>query len=86
MAQIPVRISLRPQRVRRVKRNPNKVQSRNLTNVKIVKNSVDPTQYRLQLGLFNARSINNKALFIKQYAVDNHFDLLAITETWTKSD
>ena len=40
----------------------------------------------LRLGLFNARSVVNKALFIKDYFVDHKLDLLALTETWTKSD
>ena len=46
----------------------------------------DQTQHRLQLGLLNSRSINNKALLIKDYVIDDHFEFLAITETWTKSD
>ena len=37
-------------------------------------------------GLLNARSINNKALFIKDYVVDHQIDILGTTETWTKSD
>ena len=35
----------------------------------------------LRLGLFNARSVNNKAPFIKDYFVDHRHDLLAVTET-----
>ena len=40
----------------------------------------------LRLGLFHARSINNKALFLKDFFVDQKLDLMALTETWTKSD
>lgn len=40
----------------------------------------------MSMCLLNARSINNKALFIKDYVVDNQIDILGITETWTKSD
>ena len=40
----------------------------------------------MSLGLLNARSINNKALFIKDYVVDHQIDILGITETWTRSD
>ena len=40
----------------------------------------------MSMCLLNARSINNKALFIKDYVVDHQIDLLGITETWTKSD
>ena len=36
--------------------------------------------------MLNARSINNKTLHIKDYVVDNKIDILAITETWLKSD
>ena len=41
---------------------------------------------RMSMCLLNARSINNKALFIKDYVVDHQIDILGITETWTKSD
>ena len=34
--------------------------------------------------LLNARSINNKALVIKDYVVENDIDILAVTETWLK--
>ena len=40
----------------------------------------------MSMCLLNARSINNKALFIKDYVVDHQIDILGITETWTKSD
>ena len=41
---------------------------------------------RMSMCLLNARSINNKALFIKDYVVDHQIDILGTTETWTKSD
>lgn len=31
--------------------------------------------------LFNARSVRNKAMAIKDYVVDNNIDILALTET-----
>jgi exonuclease III len=34
--------------------------------------------------LFNARSINNKSLQLKDYVVDRDIDILGITETWLK--
>ena len=40
----------------------------------------------MSMCLLNARSINNKALFIKDYVVDHQIDILGTTETWTKSD
>ena len=40
----------------------------------------------IQFCVLNARSINNKTLHIKDYVVDNKIDILAITETWLKSD
>jgi len=58
----------------------------NLINVSINKNDhitiKQQQQQHVQLGLINARSINNKALYIKDFMVDNKFDILAITETW----
>ena len=36
--------------------------------------------------LINARSINNKSFFIKDFVVDHDLDILAITETWTQPD
>ena len=41
---------------------------------------------RMSMCLLNACSINNKALFIKDYVVDHQIDILGTTETWTKSD
>lgn len=38
------------------------------------------------LVFFNAKSINNKALLLKDFFVDQKLDLMALTETWTKSD
>ena len=40
----------------------------------------------MSMCLLNARSINNKALIIKDYAVDHQIDILGTTENWTKSD
>ena len=40
----------------------------------------------MSMCLLNTRSINNRALFIKDYVVDHQIDILGITETWTKSD
>ena len=42
------------------------------------------TSESLRLGLFNARSINNKALFVKDLFVDQKLDLMALKETRTK--
>ena len=35
-----------------------------------------------RFALLNTRSIRKKATFLKDYVVENHIDLLAITETW----
>jgi hypothetical protein len=36
----------------------------------------------IDVCLLNVRSINNKALIIKDFVVDNDIDILALTETW----
>ena len=43
-----------------------------------------PTATRF--ALFNARSVRNKRLLIKDYVVDNDVDIFALTETWLHSD
>ena len=35
-----------------------------------------------RFALLNTRSIRRKAMFLKDYVVENQIDLLAITETW----
>lgn len=37
-------------------------------------------------GLYNCRSIRNKANLVKDYVVENEFDIFVITETWLHSD
>ena len=43
-----------------------------------------PTATRF--ALFNARSVRNKRLLIKDYVVDNDVDIFALTETWLHPD
>ena len=45
-------------------------------------NRLKPTDF----CLINARSINTKSFFIKDFVVDHDLDILAITETWTQPD
>ena len=47
----------------------------NLVNVPCVWSTVKKP---IQLGLFNAQSVNNKALAVKDYLVDHGLDLLVI--------
>ena len=64
--------------------------SRNLNNLisinRLPFQPSKPSTKLLQFCVLNARSINNKTLHIKDYVVDNKIDILAITETWLKSD
>ena len=64
--------------------------SRNLNNRISIKRlpfqPSKPSTKLLQYCVLNARSINNKTLHIKDYVVGNKIDILAITETWLKSD
>ena len=56
---------------------------KNLVNIELQKDST-VSEY-LQLALFNTRSINNKAMYLKDYVVDHEIDLLVLTETWLDS-
>ena len=65
----------------------------NLINIQIksdetneVKRNNNPVIHYSDFLLFNSRSIVNKALEFKDFAVDNNVDFMAITETWLKSD
>ncbi|XP_067025693.1 uncharacterized protein [Acropora muricata] len=51
-----------------------------------VKRNNNPVIHHSDFLLFNSRSIVNKALELKDFAVDNNVDFMAITETWLKSD
>ena len=68
-------------------RNSRQRNLHNLVNIPYVSSTARiPVDKPLQLGLFNARSLNNKALAVKDYVVDHELDLLALTETWIKAD
>ena len=56
---------------------------KNLVNIELQKDST--VSQHLQLTLFNTRSINNKAMYLKDFVVDHEIDLLALTETWLDS-
>ena len=70
-----------------------RVNFHNLINIQIksdetneVKRNNNPVIHHSDFLLFNSRSIVNKALELKDFAVDNNVDFMAITETWLKSD
>ena len=72
---------------------PKRVNFHNLINIQIksdetneVKRNNNPVIHYSDFLLFNSRSIVNKALEFKDFAVDNNVDFMAITETWLKSD
>ena len=77
---IPVRICNRPSTSHRSR---TRVQS-NLVQIRCVKNSAGfkNVDVCLRLSHLNARSVNNKAMIIKYFTVDNDIDTLALTETW----
>jgi exonuclease III len=37
-------------------------------------------------GMLNCRSVRNKTVLLKDYVVENRFDIFAVTETWLHSD
>ena len=70
-----------------------RVNFHNLINIQIksdetneVKRNNNPVIHHSDFLLFNSRSIVNKALELKDFAVDNNVDFMATTETWLKSD
>ena len=77
---IPVRICNRPSTTHRSR---TRVQS-NLVQSRCVKNSagVKNVGVCLRLSHLNVRSVNNKAIIIKDFTVNNDIDILALTGTW----
>ena len=53
-----------------------------VSNLVTIKTVSPPQTSEMKCGLLNARSVKNKTLSINELIVDNHLDILAITETW----
>lgn len=69
--------------------DPSTVSTNNVSTVPNIAyniHAITQTSESLHFGFFNAKSINNKALLLKDFFVDQKLDLMALTETWTKSD
>ncbi len=59
--------------------------SNNLVSIPVIDEK--PTQKeQLNVCYFNAQSVKNKCDSIKDYIVDHDYDILAITETWLRTD
>jgi len=56
----------------------------NTDNLKLVSKAVYPESAKL--AVINCRSTRNKSAFITSHILDNHLDLIALTETWLTSD
>ena len=68
-------------------RNNVGVNLNNLVNITLTKNSPKTkTSNLLHFTMLNARSLNNKAMFIKDYVVEHRVDCLTVTETWLNSN
>ena len=59
---------------------------RSLIYIKPIQNSAPNQTISASFCLLNARSINNKSFIIKDFVVDQNVDILALTETWIRSD
>ena len=44
-----------------------------------------PKNRMFKLGLWNARSVNNKVAYISEFIISNSLDILILTETWLSS-
>ena len=78
--RIPVVITTRNMNRRYLNRT---IVKKNLVNIELQKDST--VSQHLQFTLFNTRSIDNKAMYLKDFVVDHEIDLLALTETWLDS-
>ena len=76
--------SLRMQGYSRFGRTKKVSRKENLVNVE--RQHIPNTFKPISFTLLNARSVRNKSLTIKDFVVDNDIDILALTETWLRSD
>ena len=65
--------------------------TRNLNNIISIERQRSKASSRascklFKFGVFNAKSINNKTESIKDLVLDNKIDMLALTETWLRSN
>ena len=54
--------------------------TKNLRNISHI-----PKKSMIKIGLWNARSVNNKVLYISELVISNSLDILILTETWLTS-
>ena len=92
MAQIPIRMSPRWQRIRRMRRNPQNIISVNIShavNTNIVMNNQKHSFNKIKLSHLNVQSIRNRNHLIQvrelQVVVDEKIDILALSEAWLNS-
>lgn len=87
-SEIPVRISSRGYNNDNLRLKGTSLCNRNITNITKIPRLAHclpkvPTCC-LKFCLINTRSVRNKAMVVKDFAVDNDVDILALTETWLR--
>ena len=83
---ISVRITGRYNRpVTRRRNTSNCISIKTITTNVWHSNSIRDTANMMHLCLLNVRSINNKAMAVKDLVVDHDVDILAMTETWLRA-
>ena len=90
MAQIPIRMSPRWQRIRQMRRNPQNIISVNISHVvnpNIVMNNQKHSFNKIKLSHLNVQSIRNRnnLIQVRELVVDEKIDILALSETWINS-
>ena len=68
-------------RGKRAGKRTHKPDSKQINSVKVRK-----TSELIKLGIVNCRSVRYKANIVNNYVVENDIDILAMTETWLKSE
>ena len=81
LLNIPVSISLSRETLNRNSLLPRSNRN-NLIHIKCQRLVDKSVQHPIRFGVLNARSVRNKALFVKDYLVDQQIDIMALTETW----
>ena len=87
-SEIPVRISSRGYNNGNLRLKGTSLCNRNMTNLTKIQRLAHclpkVTTCCLKFCLINTRSVRNKTMVVKDFAVDNDVDILVLTETWLR--
>ncbi len=83
--QRPIKVLISNRPYVKHKQHVSGVNLQNLARIPPIQNSGKHEARLLDICMLNTRSVRNKAIQVKDYIVDKHCDIAALTETWLTS-